>query len=158
MPGRNDSSTSAISGPHRGIASDDPREQFVAEMLDTLWDRYRERVVWVREYEKVVKDSGATFVNDHIAFRTLSGQNPYAGIASIARLFEALGYRAANCYQFPDKHLSSIHFQHPNGSFPKLFVSELQSWRVPPSSRAIIDKALATHRPAIATDVLADLS
>jgi hypothetical protein len=160
MPGRTDApmSASAISGPHRGIARADLREKFLAELLDHLWDRYRERVNWVREYEKVVQRAGATFVNDHIAFRTLAGQAPYGGIASIARLFEALGYRAAGCYQFPDKHLSSIHFQHPNGLFPKLFVSELQTWRMLPASRGLIERTLATHRPALGMDVLADLA
>jgi hypothetical protein len=33
------------------------------------------------------------------------------GIFSISRLFEALGYRAAECYNFEDKHLGAIYYQ-----------------------------------------------
>src|SRR5690349_19367910 len=80
----------AILGPHRGIASSEPREQFTADLLDRLWDVYRSRVAYVRTYEQVVRDAGATFVNDHIAFRTFAAQRPLTGIASLSRVFEAL--------------------------------------------------------------------
>ena len=33
------------------------------------------------------------------------------GIFSSARVFEALGYRAAECYSFEDKHLGAIYYQ-----------------------------------------------
>ena len=47
--------------------------------FDRLWDRYRERVSYVRDYEKVIAEHGATFVNDHIAFRTFATQEPLGG-------------------------------------------------------------------------------
>ena len=144
-------------GPHSRIPVANEQERFLAELLDTLWDRYRQRVVHVRSYEQLIADAGATFVNDHIAFRTLAGQNPITGIASLSRLFEALGYRAANCYQFEDKHLSAIHFQHPNGQFPKLFISELKLWELSPSARDILRRSVSRHRPPIAEDVLLGL-
>lgn len=147
----------AISGVHRRIAGSSPQEQFLAALFDRLWDRYRERVNWVRDYERVVQGAGATFVNDHIAFRTIGSQTPSAGIHTLGRIFESLGYKAAGCYQFPDKHLSSIHFQHPNGNFPKLFVSELQSWRLDPHTRAIIEQTVRSHRPPLSSEVLSEL-
>ena len=70
----------AILGPHQGIASNDPREQFTADLLDQLWDVYRRRVAYVQTYEQVVRNHGATFVNDHIAFRTFAAQEPLTGI------------------------------------------------------------------------------
>jgi hypothetical protein len=150
--------TAAIVGPHRGIAGSSAREKFLAELFDTLWDRYRQRVSHVQTYEKVIREAKATFVNDHIAFRTFATQQPLAGIATISRIFEALGYRAAGSYHFEDKQLSAIHFQHANQQFPKLFVSELKTWELPPEPRAIIEKALRGHRPAIGNDVLAALA
>jgi hypothetical protein len=33
------------------------------------------------------------------------------GIFSTSRVFEALGYRAAECYSFEDKHLGAIYYQ-----------------------------------------------
>ena len=145
-------------GPHRAIVAADDSERFALDLFDTLWDRYRQRVGYVRTYEQMVREAGGAFVNDHIAFRTFAGQQPLTGIASISRVFEALGYRAAGCYQFPDKHLSAIHFQHPNVDFPKLFISELQTWRVAPELRSIIERTVARHRPAFLLDSLVAMS
>src|SRR5687768_10508493 len=130
-----------ISGPHQAIPVSTPRERFCAKLFDTLWDRYRQRVSHVQTYEKVIREAKATFVNDHIAFRTFATQQPLAGIASISRIFEALGYRAAGSYHFDDKQLSAIHFQHANQQFPRLFISELKTWELPAGPRAIVEKA-----------------
>jgi hypothetical protein len=150
--------TTAILGPHRGISVSSPRQKFCTELFDALWDRYRQRVSYVQTYEKVVKQSGATFVNDHIAFRTFATQQPLAGIASISRIFEALGYRAAGSYHFDDKQLSAIHFQHANQQFPKLFISELRLPELPSEARGIVEKAVRSHRPAIGLEVLTALA
>jgi hypothetical protein len=148
----------AIIGPHREIAVSSERERFCAELFDILWDRYRERVSYVQAYEKVIRASGATFVNDHIAFRTFATQRPLAGIAMISRVFEALGYRAAGSYHFEDKQLSAIHFQHSNQQFPKLFISELRLPELPQEARNIIERTVRNHRPAVSVDVLAALA
>ncbi len=146
-------------GPHRELA--DPAqatEVFLAELFDTLWVRYRERVAHVRSYEQVVQAHGARFVNDHIAFRTFASQAPQTGILNLSRLFETLGYRAANLYYFEDKQLFATHFEHPNHDFPKLFISELQTWRLAPPARAIIERTLADHAPPLAGETLAELA
>ncbi len=147
-----------IHGPHGSIPASTAREKFCAELFDRLWDRYRQRVVYVQTYEKVIREAKATFVNDHIAFRTFATQQPLAGIATISRIFEALGYRAAGSYHFDDKQLSAIHFQHANQQFPKLFISELRVWELPAEARAIIEKTAKSHRPAIAAEALAALA
>lgn len=148
----------SAAGPHQSIPLDGPQEQFAAELFDTLWDRYRARVSHVATYEKVIRDHGATFVNDHIAFRTLATEQPLAGIANVSRIFEALGYRSAGVYNFPDKHLSTIHFQHRNPGFPKLFISELKSWELSTSARQTIERILAQHRRPIDGATLAELA
>src|SRR6478752_5228182 len=148
----------AIVGPHQGIPVSTARETFLAELFDTLWDRYRQRVSYVQTYEQVIKQAGATFVNDHIAFRTFATQQPLAGIASISRIFEALGYRASGSYHFDDKQLSAIHFQHANQQFPKLFISELRVPELPANARAIIERTVKSHRPAIGVETLAALA
>ncbi|HUG90481.1 MAG TPA: DUF1338 domain-containing protein [Planctomycetaceae bacterium] len=148
----------AIRGPHQKIAAADDRERFALLLFDTLWDRYRERVAHVGTYERVIAEAGATFVNDHIAFRTFACQRPLTGIASISRIFETLGYRGAGCYNFDDKHLTAIHYEHPNRDFPKLFISELRVWELGTTAQAIITRTLARHREPIATAVLARLA
>src|SRR5262249_34075293 len=106
--------TMALQAPHQQIKVQNDKETFLVQLFDTLYVRYRERMSYVQKYEAVVQSHGGTFVNDHIAFRTLASEKPVLGIFCISRIFEALGYSMANCYEFPDKHFSSIHFQHPN--------------------------------------------
>jgi hypothetical protein len=112
----------------------------------------------VTKYDELVQQAGATFVNDHIAFRTLAGSQPLTGIASLSRVFEALSYRPAGCYSFEDKHLNAIHYEHPNAEFPKVFISELKVWELNPTARKAMERTLATHRPAITNETLAELS
>ena len=147
-----------INGPHQSIPVSGGREKFCAELFDVLWDRYRQRVSYVQTYEKVIREAKATFFNDHIAFRTFAAQQPLAGISTVSRIFEALGYRAAGNYHFDDKQLSATHFQHANQQFPKLFISELKIWELPAAARGFIEKSVRSHRPAIDADVLAALA
>lgn len=146
------------SGPHACLPARNPAEQLLAAIFDRLWESYRERVPYVQAYERLITQAGATFVNDHIAFRTLAGQNPVTGIVSVSRIFEALGYIPAGIYQFPDKHLSALHYQHPNPLFPKLFISELQLWKLGPVGRSILQTSLSAHAPSLTTDELQELA
>ena len=134
------------------------RERFTFRLFERLWEQYRERVSYVQVYERVVREAGATFVNDHIAFRTFALQEPTAGIVSLSRVFEALDYRPAGVYHFPDKHLNAIHYQHHRADFPKLFISELKTWELDEAARSMIQDALATHRAPFSTEVLARLA
>lgn len=152
------SDKSSPAGPHQAIPMESRREKFAAELFDRLWVRYRQRVEYVRRYEQIVAEAGATFVNDHIAFRTFANQSPLTGISSIARMFEALGYWASGCYTFPDKHLGAIHFQHSNSRFPKIFISELKIWELSPGARRTIERTLKSHREAPAADLLTQLA
>ncbi len=147
-----------IVGPHQAIAAADDREHFALEMFDSLWDRYRTRVGYVADYERVVYNAGATFVNDHIALRSFASQRPLTGIASLSRIFEALGYVATSCYHFSDKHLNAIHLQHTNRDFPKVFVSELRTWELSPAAQQVISRIIADHRLPIDVETLASLS
>src|SRR5258708_5980408 len=147
-----------LHAPHQHIKVQNEKEQFLIELFDTLWERYRGRVEYVRQYEKVIANHGAIFVNDHIAFRTLACQKPALGLFMISRIFEALGYSMANCYEFPDKHFSSIHFQHPNPQFPKLFITQLKTWELSPAAQATIAKSMKSHRAPLADAVLNDLN
>ena len=72
----------AILGPHRAIDAASEQERFAIDRYDNLWDVYRRRVSYVNDYERVVAAAGATFVNDHIAFRTFGCQRPAVGIAA----------------------------------------------------------------------------
>ncbi|MCI0359543.1 MAG: DUF1338 domain-containing protein [Planctomycetaceae bacterium] len=144
-------------GPHAAIPVATARERLAARLFDALWDTYRRRVSYVQTYEQVIRKAGATFFNDHIAFRTFACQQPLSGIATISRIFEALGYRAAGSYHFEDKQLSAIHFQHPNPQFPKLFISELKVWELPAAQRETINRVVRSHRPPVSEAILVAL-
>ena len=145
-------------GPHSRIAVETARERFTAQLFDYLWERYRSRVSYVRDYEQVVASAGATFVNDHIAFRTLAGQRPLTGISGLSRIFESLGYVAAACYHFSDKHLNAIHLQHPHSAFPKLFISELRIWELPTDVGETLERLLESHRNPVTREELRQLA
>ena len=140
--------------PHQSIKAQNERERFLIDLFDNLWERYRGRMEYVRKYEELIQAHGASFTNDHIAFRTLAAQRPPAGIFTISRVFEALGYASAGCYEFPDKHFNSIHYQHRAPGFPKLFITQLKTWELPPAARRVMDKSLQAHRPPLGDDVL----
>ena len=146
-----------LQAPHQQIKVQSDKESFLVQLFDTLYARYRERMEYVRMYEQVVQSHGGTFVNDHIAFRTLAVEKPALGLFMVSRIFEALGYSSANCYEFPDKHFSSIHYQHPNPQFPKLFVTQLKTWELSQRARAIIQKSMKTHLPHLSDANLASL-
>jgi len=146
-----------VISPHRWIKAGNRREEFAVDLFDRLWRRYRDRVIHVRTYERILHEAGATFVNDHIAFRTVGSQRPMLGIVLVARIFETLGYRAASTYSFPGKHVGSIYYQHPNPSFPKLFISELRTWELSERSRRTILRAVRSHRPPLNDESIAAL-
>ena len=147
-----------LAAPHRVVEIADEQERVLVDLFDALWVEYRGRVSYVRKYEEVVASLGASFFNDHIAFRTLARQRPQVGIVTLSRLFESLGYVPANCYQFPDKHLRSIHYQHSNPKLPKLFITEMQTWKLSPDSQEVVAKALAAHVDPFSDQDLTDLS
>ncbi|QDU94659.1 DUF1338 domain-containing protein [Lignipirellula cremea] len=151
-------SSASTQGPHARIETDSPRHRFALRLFDRLWARYRERVSYVADYEKVVADAGAQFVNDHIAFRTLACQTPAVGLFALARIFEALDYRPAGCYFFPDKRLTAMHYAHPHPQFPKLFLSELHVWELTPGVRELIYCTAASHRPLVSDELLSQLT
>lgn len=147
-----------LHAPHQHIKIQNEKERFLIDLFDTLWVRYRLRMEYVQKYEKLIGAHKAKFINDHIAFRTIALQKPTTGIFMLSRIFESLGYYAAACYEFPDKHLSSIHYQHFNPQFPKLFITQLKSWELSLLSRRIIEKSLKSHRTPLSDETLSRLS
>ena len=131
---------------------------FLERLLTWLWQEYRGRVDYARAYEDILKTRGGVFRNDHLAFRTFAAQTRWSGIAALSRPFEALGYRAAGAYDFPDKHLTSIHFAPPSESLPKLFISELRVWELSPKARKIVLASTAQAAPGLTDDELAGLA
>ena len=95
-------------------------------LLDRLWAGYVADVVHARRF---VDLCGGPFENDHIALRTLARKGPGSGLAVFQPLFESLGWRVAEHYEFPDVHLRAVYLS--QAGLPRVFVSELDVTALP---------------------------
>jgi hypothetical protein len=77
-------------------------------------------------------------VNDHIALRTFNLKK--VNLDVLAAHFKALGYSKGGDYDFAEKKLSAMHFQHPDETQPKVFISELRVEELSQSAQDIIHK------------------
>jgi len=128
-------------------------------LLDGLWEIYRSRVSYARQYAELVTARGGLVVNDHIAFRTLNthtGAQP-AGIAAIERVFVPLGYRMAGEYVFPQTHLYARHYQHADPLAPKIFISQLEVDQLPDETADAVRQAVADAEDHLDASALAHL-
>ncbi len=90
-------------------------------------------------------DGQATIVNDHIALRTVN--LPGLNVASLAQHFTALGYVQSGEYDFASKKLDAWHYQHPDLTLPKVFISELRVNELSSAAQTIIQKMIAQMLP-----------
>jgi len=95
-------------------------------LLDQLWERYAHHVPYARTFLQL---AGGRFGNDHVAFRSLD-------LRPITSVFEALGWKRAGEYDFPDAHLNAIHLSKPGQ--PRIFVSELRAGDLSKRAREIL--------------------
>ncbi len=116
-------------------------DEIVQLLIDKLWEQFVERVPYARKYADLVLEKGGKVVIDHIAFRTFNahtGEQP-EGIRAIKHILNFLGYAPVTKYKFPKKRLNSIHFEHPNETLPKIFVSQLEVNELPVWAQSVIN-------------------
>lgn len=89
------------------------------QVIDMLWEDYKKRCHSAVVYEALCKEAGVKLANDHIAFRTANADMWYL----LYDLFGSLDYEPVQEYEFPDKKLSAVHFEHMTGDYPKIFIS-----------------------------------
>ncbi len=93
-----------------------------------MWADY---IIMNPQAEKIYQlfsQNGENVMNDHIALRTFN--HPKLGIKSFSNVFEKLGYKYAGEYFFKEKRLYAQHFEHPESTLPKIFISELELEKV----------------------------
>ena len=98
-------------------------------VLDGLMRRYMERVPDVQRVLDVMTAEGiikapSDIENDHIAFRSLGIS--HLGIASLEKIFLALGYTKKDYYHFPEKKLDAYWYAPPAERYPRIFLSQLR--------------------------------
>jgi hypothetical protein len=113
-------------------------------LIDRLWNLYIERVPYAKQYVDLVAQKGGKVVIDHIAFRTFNahtGEQP-EGIRAIRHILNFLEYKQVSKYSFPKKKLKATHFEHPDDSFPKIFVSQLEVNELPEWTQKMINASV----------------
>lgn len=77
-------------------------------------------------------------INDHIALRTFNLDK--VGLDKLAAHFIAVGYKEAGEYHFEAKKLYAKHFEHPDPTAPKVFISELLVEKCSPMLQQAVQK------------------
>ncbi|MBY5922434.1 DUF1338 domain-containing protein [Ferrimonas balearica] len=120
----------------------------VESLFDALWVDYQNQCPSATAIHALLS-GGEAIVNDHVAFRTFN--LPEVGLDKLAAHFLALGYEPKGEYRFEQKKLAARHFEHPNPTAPKVFISELQVQECSPELQDIV-KAMVAQVPAGATE------
>lgn len=105
------------------------------ELIDFFWMDSVRLAPDLRRIQLLLRERGETVAHDHIAIRTFD--LPPISLDSLARPFEALGYRPVHDHDFPVKRMRARSFEHPDASRPRVFISELQTHHYPEGLREI---------------------
>ncbi|GGW78737.1 DUF1338 domain-containing protein [Alteromonas halophila] len=112
-------------------------------LFNHLWDDYVAITPSAHKVHKLLlgEESSDEIVNDHVAFRTFNLDK--TSLDKLAAHFLALGYEEKGDYDFEAKKLTAKHFEHPDDTKPKVFISELRVEELTEQSQAIIHKLVA---------------
>lgn len=88
-------------------------------------------------------------INDHIALRTFNLEK--INLDKLAAHFIAIGYQESGEYHFAAKKLYAKHFEHPDPTAPKVFISELLVEQCSPMLQAAVHKLVEQIDPAAVT-------
>ncbi|MEW6997894.1 DUF1338 domain-containing protein [Colwelliaceae bacterium BS250] len=112
----------------------------VKALFDNIWQQY---LAVTPSAEKVhqLLGSGNDLINDHVAYRTFN--NDKVNLEKLAKHLLDLGYVECGDYNFVAKKLVAKHFEHPDNTLPKVFISELLVEQFSNEVQAIINRLVA---------------
>jgi hypothetical protein len=111
------------------------------QLLSAMWVDYCQLNPAARRIYDLLSAEGETILNDHIALRTFN--HPRLGIQSLARTFVDHGYVEKKDYIFKEKKLYAKHYEHPDLTLPKIFISELELEKTSPFVHTTINELIA---------------
>ncbi|MBU2893286.1 DUF1338 domain-containing protein [Colwellia sp. D2M02] len=112
----------------------------VTTLFDNIWQQYLQ-VTPSAEKIHALLGNGADVINDHVAYRTFN--NTKVNLAALAKHLLALGYTECGQYDFAAKKLDAKHFEHPDSTMPKVFISELRVEEFSAQAQRIINDLVA---------------
>ncbi|KIE19381.1 succinyldiaminopimelate aminotransferase [Vibrio sinaloensis] len=107
-------------------------------LFQPLWNDYIQRLCPSAEKVHQLLQEDEALINDHIALRTFNVEP--LGIATLAQPFLDAGYTPCGDYVFESKKLVAKHFEHPDPTQPKVFISELKVDECSVELQAIVAK------------------
>tara|TARA_R110002096_G_scaffold403766_3_gene601329 strand:+ start:29813 stop:30610 length:798 start_codon:yes stop_codon:yes gene_type:complete len=128
----------------------------LTKLFQLLWGDYLALNPDAKRIFDLLTERGEQIVNDHIALRTFN--EPRVDLQVLAKPFLSEGYEQAGSYQFPGKHLDARHFEHPDSSFPRIFISQLQLEAFSPELQKTVTELLEDAPEDMAGNLHASLS
>jgi hypothetical protein len=111
----------------------------VNALFSELWQNYVSVTPSAAKIHALLGSSQQDDVqNDHIALRTFNIEK--INLDKLAAHFLALGYKENGEYHFEAKKLYAKHYEHPDPTQPKVFISELLLEKCSPELQAIVHK------------------
>ncbi len=111
------------------------------EIFDRLWTDYTIQNPSAQKIYDLFTDRGEVVENDHIAFRTFN--DPRVNVEKLAQVFLKAGYEEIGTYDFEQKKLNAIHYEHKTDkTAPRVFISELRLEEFSNELQAIIKTTL----------------
>ncbi len=118
-------------------------------LLLQMWHAFLAQAPDARAIHPHLSRANPQLAHDHIALRTFDLAP--VNLGRLAVPFVRAGYRARGEYFFPQKKLFAQHFEHPDPSQPKLFISELHVDQLSRPAQQLIRRLIAQipdDRPA----------
>lgn len=118
----------------------------IESLLTAMWTDYLQLAPDAQGiYDLFAADNDGAVINDHIALRTFN--LPLVNLNVIARPFLEYGYVEGDEYGFPARKLYARHFQHPDSTLPKVFISELLVDQLSEKAQKIIETLVSQIKP-----------
>lgn len=106
-------------------------------LFEKIWQQYLSVTPSAQKVHQLL-GSGDDLINDHVAYRTFNLDK--VNIDKLAANFIALGYQECGTYEFTAKKLFAKHFEHPDQTLPKVFISELLVEQLSAKAQIIINR------------------
>ena len=110
-------------------------------LLNQLWTDYSQINSQAFRIHELLKGRGEKILNDHVAFRTF--ESAALGMREMGKIFVQLGYQEMGQYDFPEKKLNAVHYEHEDETQPKIFISELRVNELSAHTQVLIKNLLS---------------
>lgn len=107
---------------------------------------YLKRTPYAEEVLDLLVKHRAKIVNDHVALRTFTDRQGTHGLEVLEKIFLSFGYRKEENIQIPSLLLDCYWYEPPSETnWPKVFISEQQTNKLPDRARNIVYKTIGTY-------------